>query len=1124
MGENEKYVMIDGLLVKVPKVENSSATAVTPSLVDWVIQEEGFNETPTNIGDGKITLGSGLTDPKWHKLYRSKGNKWSQEDNRNAVTEELNNREIRLKKHFPNWDNLTPSAKEALLSYKYNYNFTSGNSPKLFQAAKDLNYWDMMKQMDATSNDPKFKKGLQERRNRERQHLINGTSVYKLLYDKDRSEGVVHSPYEVMLKLYPNHQRKEGGSLNSWDELSMQEKADMIRVAVRNGLIHLDDIKNRYNEFAKGGKISDQEYIDIMEKVADENYKKWGFENPDEALIHALNDNTYNYRGYYNKYPKSRANADTHWTDEFKTVYHPTFSKESVYSGKESQYNPNGRTGGFWLGGTFIPAPWQLFNSYADGGGIHIKPSHRGTFTAAASRHGKSVQEFASQVLAHKENYSPAMVKKANFARNAAKWKHGEGGTLFEDGGPVIPPIENSSTTFEPMDYDFGMEQEQPVLKVNKKVMDVTTPVPFSPQVAKQDVRDFYVNDFVQRRQKYHPETTAAQVENLYDNANVSFDKLSPGIAGLRSTTTGDIKIKSTLNDNQKRSTLSHEMRHLMDDKLGGLTPEENQILHDAYNLKVEKDYNWLEREYPTTNTELRYKISRDNGNVLGDALNDVINNMTDNDLLNRANWVNGYNNIPDKLLTPKNEKQLLEQKKKADAIRKALIEVAQGSIPDLGIQPLVAAYGGYLYPTNGNSTAHIYDGITEDNQQIQFGRNYWQSNSDLPSFLNIDFPINGGQLQEIVITGKDRRKEKLARLQKIAEKRAKNYLITSNDNTWVENSASRKVKNPHLTDRTIEGAKSYEAWAKEHPIMNAWGMALGAAPFAVAAYPFVSAAGSGLVTLGDAAAATSAGQTVTSALAPVATAATTKLPLVGASTAELANLGLSSWFGVEGIQNAINEGGISPMTALEIAPMFQAVKPAARMATQAIEDMSYPLGRPIVPKGLFEASPYESFNYYHGGLDPDFDFSTLDVFRLGSKQGKRGRDYAGFYMHNNRDKLHAFGYGQGEAHGIKISDDANILKLDQNVERMTQSELKHYKDQGYDMITGYNIWREPEYILLNKDIIEDAKFFQEAPKNELRLFKTPKDILNKEAKLSKKSSTADWKVTTTNERLGKIH
>ena len=80
-----------------------------------------------------------------------------------------------------------------------------------------------------------------------------------------------------------------------------------------------------------------------------------------------------------------------------------------------------------YYGGYLVPS--VISSEKASGGKIHIAPSKRGTFTAAAKKHGKSVQAFASQVLAHKENYSPAMVKKANFARNAAKW-HGEGGIL----------------------------------------------------------------------------------------------------------------------------------------------------------------------------------------------------------------------------------------------------------------------------------------------------------------------------------------------------------------------------------------------------------------------------------------------------------------------------------------------------------------------------------------------------------------------------------------------------------------------------------------------------------------------------------------------------------------------
>lgn len=82
----------------------------------------------------------------------------------------------------------------------------------------------------------------------------------------------------------------------------------------------------------------------------------------------------------------------------------------------------------------------RLYTSslFKKGGEIYIKPSKRGTFTEAAKKRGQSVQGFASKVLANKDNYSPAMVKKAVFAHNAPKWKHRLGGivnTLFRLGG-----------------------------------------------------------------------------------------------------------------------------------------------------------------------------------------------------------------------------------------------------------------------------------------------------------------------------------------------------------------------------------------------------------------------------------------------------------------------------------------------------------------------------------------------------------------------------------------------------------------------------------------------------------------------------------------------------------------
>lgn len=87
-------------------------------------------------------------------------------------------------------------------------------------------------------------------------------------------------------------------------------------------------------------------YIEFMEDLAKFKAKEWG-ENEDIILTEMLNDNTYNYKQMYEDNPNYNI-QEGHFQDTYKTVYHPTFSKESMYSGKKSQYNPEGITGGWW--------------------------------------------------------------------------------------------------------------------------------------------------------------------------------------------------------------------------------------------------------------------------------------------------------------------------------------------------------------------------------------------------------------------------------------------------------------------------------------------------------------------------------------------------------------------------------------------------------------------------------------------------------------------------------------------------------------------------------------------------------------------------------------------------------
>jgi hypothetical protein len=83
--------------------------------------------------------------------------------------------------------------------------------------------------------------------------------------------------------------------------------------------------------------------------------------------------------------------------------------------------------------------------------GIYIKPENRGKFTAWAQNHDMGVQEAASKVMANKEEYSPSVVKMANFAKNAAGWKKGQDG--LEANLPEAPT--NMFSDYNPVSDDY---------------------------------------------------------------------------------------------------------------------------------------------------------------------------------------------------------------------------------------------------------------------------------------------------------------------------------------------------------------------------------------------------------------------------------------------------------------------------------------------------------------------------------------------------------------------------------------------------------------------------------------------------------------------------------------------
>lgn len=233
-------------------------------ILNYLLIKEDFLPEPTDLGDGKITIGSGLTDSKWIDLYKKRGNKWSKEDNRKAVLEEIQKRRLWAEQNVPHWNSLPESSQDALLSYRYNYNFTPKNSPKLFKALEDKNYLEAARQIDATSKNPDFKKGLLNRRKEEQQWFLSGFP------ELSKPNGFA-IPYKYLAPEYPTAAEayrksmapitdnySQGGQLQNhkqWKDLSYSEKNDIIKVAVRNGITTLPEIRQKYNEFADEGNL-----------------------------------------------------------------------------------------------------------------------------------------------------------------------------------------------------------------------------------------------------------------------------------------------------------------------------------------------------------------------------------------------------------------------------------------------------------------------------------------------------------------------------------------------------------------------------------------------------------------------------------------------------------------------------------------------------------------------------------------------------------------------------------------------------------------------------------------------------------------------------------------------------
>lgn len=308
--------------------------------------------------------------------------KWlTEEEERDLRLKHIDYSQDRLEEHTPKIfkEPISENKKIMATGMIYRGDSVNGNPD-----VRDAYYYGTDEEMQEAVADYYRKKGVSKRAEQHNDFFNKKKDKPRKDFEypkKQEPEEIPHysfgsNAYKPTSKLFAN-----GGELSShWDSLSQKEKAEMIRVAIQNGITTLADIKQKYNEFVKGGPLKNWTLED------EAGYRHWRQNLPKN--LRDSDDNDYDMRAAY------KAGAKPRWNDAdksyhlssrdpetgriFKAPHHPTYLMALGEDAKLGYYPTIDKDGNTytetWKGNTQYPreieVPYRAYGGNLGAGGF----------------------------------------------------------------------------------------------------------------------------------------------------------------------------------------------------------------------------------------------------------------------------------------------------------------------------------------------------------------------------------------------------------------------------------------------------------------------------------------------------------------------------------------------------------------------------------------------------------------------------------------------------------------------------------------------------------------------------------------------------------------------------------